>query len=89
MIKHAEARRLIVRLFEDKAGEAHLEVIDDGKGMGTLQQPRVQERGARLGIIGMRERLALLGGRIEIGAGASGGTCVRAVAPLQGETISA
>ncbi|OWV81289.1 histidine kinase [Rhizobium sp. N122] len=86
VIKHAKARRLIVRLFEDSAGDAHLEVIDDGKGIG--EAPQIHERGARLGIVGMRERLALLGGRIEIGAGTSGGTYVRAFAPIQQETIS-
>jgi signal transduction histidine kinase len=45
-------------------------------------------RGGQLGIVGMRERLALLGGRIEIEAGSSGGTHVRAAAPLQQETTS-
>ncbi|AIC30566.1 sensor histidine kinase protein (plasmid) [Rhizobium etli bv. mimosae str. IE4771] len=84
-VKHAEASRLIVRLFEDGAGQAHLEVIDDGKGISEAQHPEVQGRGARLGIAGMRERLALLGGRFEIFAGASGGTHVRAAAPLKQE----
>ncbi|MCH4547578.1 sensor histidine kinase [Rhizobium changzhiense] len=88
VIKHAEAGRLIVRLFEDGAGQAHLEVIDDGKGIGEERPPPVQVRGARLGIAGMRERLALLGGRFEIGAESSGGTHVRAVAPLQQEMTS-
>ncbi|WP_338811446.1 sensor histidine kinase (plasmid) [Agrobacterium leguminum] len=88
VIKHAEARRLVVRLFEDRAGRPHLEVIDDGKGIGEARQPQIEERGARLGIPGMRERLALLGGRIEIGTGVSGGTCVRAFAPFPQETIS-
>lgn len=85
-LKHAEASRLIVRLFEDGAGQAHLEVIDDGKGIGEARHPGIQGRGARLGIAGMRERLALLGGRFEIGAGVSGGTHVRAAAPLKQET---
>ncbi|PDT14822.1 two-component sensor histidine kinase [Rhizobium sp. J15] len=85
-VKHAEASRLVVRLFEDGAGQAHLEVIDDGKGIGEARHAEVQGRGARLGIAGMRERLALLGGRFEIGAGASGGTHVRAAAPLTQET---
>ncbi|MDF0699287.1 sensor histidine kinase [Rhizobium sp. MC63] len=84
-LKHAEASRLIVRLFEDGAGQAHLEVIDDGKGIGEARHAEVQGRGARLGIAGMRERLALLGGRCEIGAGASGGTHVHAAAPLKQE----
>lgn len=82
VIKHAGARRLTVRLFEDGAGEAHLEVIDDGKGIGEMRHPQAGPRGARLGIVGMRERLALLGGRFEIGAGSSGGTHVHATAPL-------
>ncbi|MGR9473349.1 sensor histidine kinase [Rhizobium leguminosarum] len=86
VIKHAEASRLVVRLFEDGAGEAHLEVIDDGKGIGELRHP--QMRGGRLGIVGMRERLALLGGRIEISVGSSGGTHVRATAPISQETTS-
>ncbi|MBY2924513.1 sensor histidine kinase [Rhizobium leguminosarum] len=86
VIKHAEASRLVVRLFEDGKGEAHLEVIDDGKGIGEVRHP--QMRGGQLGIVGMRERLALLGGRIEIEAGSSGGTHVRAAAPLQQETTS-
>ncbi|PDT10954.1 sensor histidine kinase [Rhizobium sp. M1] len=85
-LKHAEASRLIVRLFEDGAGQAHLEVIDDGKGIGEARHPGIQGRGARLGIAGMRERLALLGGRFEIGAGVSGGTHVRVAAPLKQET---
>ncbi|WP_245433350.1 sensor histidine kinase [Rhizobium anhuiense] len=87
VIKHAEASRLVVRLFEDDKGEAHLEVIDDGKGIGALRHP--QMRGGQLGIVGMRERLALLGGRIEIGAGSSGGTHVHAAAPLAQGTPSA
>jgi signal transduction histidine kinase len=86
VIKHAEASRLVVRLFEDGKGEAHLEVIDDGKGIGEVRHP--QMRGGQLGIVGMRERLALLGGRIEIEAGSSGGTHVRAAAPLQQEATS-
>lgn len=86
VIKHAEASRLVVRLFEDGKGEAHLEVIDDGKGIGEVRHP--QMRGGQLGIVGMRERLALLGGRIEIEAGSSGGTHVCAAAPLQQETTS-
>ncbi|RXT29960.1 two-component sensor histidine kinase [Rhizobium leguminosarum] len=88
VIKHAEASRLVVRLFEDGKGEAHLEVIDDGKGIVEECPPPVQMRGGRLGIVGMRERLALLGGRFEIVAGSSGGTHVRAVAPLRQETTS-
>ncbi|MGO7634738.1 sensor histidine kinase [Rhizobium leguminosarum] len=86
VIKHAQASRLVVRLFEDGKGEAHLEVIDDGKGIGELRHP--QMRGGQLGIVGMRERLMLLGGRIEIEAGSSGGTHVRAAAPLAQETRS-
>ncbi len=61
-------------------------MIDDGKGIGELRHP--QMRGGHLGIVGMRERLALLGGRIEISVGSSGGTHVRATAPISQETTS-
>jgi signal transduction histidine kinase len=85
VVKHAGATRLIVRLFEDDEGRAHLEVIDNGKGIVEKQDPST--RGERLGIIGMRERLALLGGEITIGPGPCGGTCICAVAPLTREAV--
>ncbi len=85
VVKHAQASRIVVRVFEVD-GWAYLEVIDNGKGIDGIGLP--SQRGERLGIVGMRERLALLGGRLEIGPAASGGTRLYARAPLIPETGS-
>jgi signal transduction histidine kinase len=46
-----------------------VEVVDDGNG-DVRRQPR---RAAGHGLIGMRERVALYGGRLEAGPRANGG----------------
>jgi signal transduction histidine kinase len=55
-------------------GAIELEVTDDGPG------PSVGEGGH--GLVGMRERAALYGGTLEVGAGDGGGFAVRARLPL-------
>lgn len=79
VLKHAVASRVTVRLFEEE-GIAHLHVCDDGKG---LAQTRPGAAGECLGIAGMRERLALLGGEFHIGRTKPRGTMVRASVPLR------
>jgi signal transduction histidine kinase len=61
-----------------------LEVEDDGKGFepATVERPRPSGEG--LGLLGMRERLSLLGGRLEIESEPGQGTRVVAVLPLDG-----
>ncbi|WEX90951.1 sensor histidine kinase [Sinorhizobium garamanticum] len=79
VVKHAGASRVTVRLFEEE-DIAHLHVCDDGKGIAPTG-PGVA--GERLGIAGMRERLALLGGEFHIGRTKPRGTIVRACVPLR------
>ena len=71
VLRHAQAERVIVSLqaFEH---ELVLRVADDGVGIasGQLQKPR------SMGILGMRERAAACGGRLEIVNADAGGTCV-------------
>ena len=54
-----------------------IEVTDDGRG-GAPDA----EAGGGHGLVGMRERAALVGGTIEIGAAPQGGFRVRAELPL-------
>src|SRR5262249_35084156 len=49
-------------------------VTDDGRGPGSSNGGH--------GLIGMRERVAMLGGTLDAGAGPHGGFAVRAVLPL-------
>lgn len=55
VIRHSKAKRCVVRL-ERSRGELHLEVRDDGVGAKAPEGS---------GLVGMRERLASLGGRLE------------------------
>ncbi|MGK9168684.1 sensor histidine kinase [Inquilinus limosus] len=79
VVKHAGADRIELRLFED-GGHAHLHVVDDGRGIAAVGVP--DAAGERLGIAGMRERLAVLGGRLELEGAAGKGTAIRAAIPL-------
>ena len=65
--------RVVLRYAPDAL---HVEVADDGVG------PVTNGDGGGHGLIGMRERVALLGGTLETGPRPGGGFVVRAVLPL-------
>jgi signal transduction histidine kinase len=77
-VRHAEARRIEVLLEHDARG-ATLDVLDNGKGYDTSRR---RER-ASLGVASMRERVALLGGRLRIRSRPGQGTRVTAWIPLR------
>jgi len=81
VVRHAGATRVEVRLTRE-AGEVHLVVEDNGKGPGPKPASR-PKRKTGIGLIGMQERLALLGGALEIGKGRRGGLRLSARLPLQ------
>ncbi|NHC15124.1 sensor histidine kinase [Motilibacter deserti] len=77
VLKHAgEVTSVCVRVSEE-GGAVQVEVVDDGAGTGTLGV-------GGHGIVGMRERAAAFGGRVEAGRRAEGGFGVRALLPLAG-----
>jgi PAS domain S-box-containing protein len=74
--RHAEARHVVVELLRERESAA-LVISDDGRGL-----PAVEVAGKRsLGVMGMRERAAALGGEIEISGAPGRGTTVRARIP--------
>lgn len=75
-LKHAEATRATV-LVRYGDGTLEIEVVDDGRGAAVDGA----ERGH--GIIGMRERTALVGGELTVGPSANGGFVIRARIPLE------
>jgi signal transduction histidine kinase len=77
VVKHAgpASADVVVRYLP---GALELSVRDDGRGAA----PRDANGGH--GLVGMRERVALFGGRLEAGARADGGYALRAVLPLEG-----
>jgi signal transduction histidine kinase len=56
-------------------------VEDDGRGFDA-DTPGTGAAGARLGVLGMRERVVLVGGTLTIESGAGRGTTVIARVPL-------
>jgi PAS domain S-box-containing protein len=77
--RHAGAKNAWVQLaLED--GMVQVEVEDDGRGIS----PEDLAKARSLGIKGMRERIAFLGGTLEIGRAPRGGTRLRLRVPLRG-----
>lgn len=77
--RHADASRLWLRLTF-APGHIQLSVADDGRGF-DLPAPVVQGSTGGLGLLGMRERAALLGGELDIETEPGQGTSVTAVIP--------
>ena len=73
--RHAHATRVQVRLGV-RDGQIEVEVIDNGRGLGQNPAP------GRHGLVGMRERIAELHGRLELSSSPEGGLNVRARLPL-------
>lgn len=74
--RHAEAESVTVEVI--RAGEeVRIEIEDDGKGFD------VEEPAAGFGLTGMRERISLAGGRLEIKSSPAG-TTILASLPLGG-----
>jgi signal transduction histidine kinase len=77
--RHARATRVDVEL-RTRAGMVHLRIRDDGRGFRAAAVQR-NGNGEHLGIIGMRERAALVGGRLRV-ASSTAGTTVWARLPI-------
>ena len=76
VVKHASANRARV-LVEQRGAEIAITVEDDGAGIGT------GGAGGGYGLVGMRERIALVGGTISVGRAEGGGTRVSARLPTR------
>ena len=79
VVRHARATRLSVE-FAYGEGVVRVVVIDDGRGFDQARAGPVA--GSHLGMLGMRERASLLGGRLEVRSAPGQGTVVEATVPL-------
>jgi two-component system sensor histidine kinase UhpB len=78
--RHAQAQRVSIALTRDEQA-IRLQVGDDGHGFDVSQQH------SGLGIVGMRERAALLGGTVSISSRPGQGTIVEAILPIAKELV--
>jgi two-component system sensor histidine kinase UhpB len=75
--KHSGASRAAIRIRRESEALLGVAVEDDGQGL-----PAAGAHGG-LGLLGMSERAAALGGNLRVGHGALGGLCVEASLPLR------
>lgn len=79
VVKHAQARTAVVRFQRGSAGITVV-VEDDGRGFDVEEALSSSERG--LGLFGMKERLALVGGSLHIDSAPGRGSRIVAWVPL-------
>nr|MBO2475244.1 sensor histidine kinase [Actinomycetales bacterium] len=96
VIRHSGARRCEIELRTGDEGLV-LEIRDDGSGNGaaaTAGAPTARRRGTSggapeprrgHGLVGLRERLAAVGGTLEAGPLAGGGFLLRVTVPYEGD----
>lgn len=82
VVRHARARAIRVELRAE-GGWLHLAVWDDGLGLDGDRVRAGAGHGASLGLLGMEERAALVGGRVEFKRRPRRGTVVHAWLPLK------
>lgn len=73
VLKHAQAARVSL-LVERRADRVLTIVEDDGRGFDAEAVRSEPNARKRLGLLGMEERVALVGGKLEIESGSSGTT---------------
>jgi signal transduction histidine kinase len=86
VVRHAHATKVTVTLAQGR-DSVRLEVQDDGIGFdaGAIGAPAEQARASGWGLVGMRERAALVGGQFTIQSQVGRGTRVIVELPLQTE----
>ena len=81
VVRHAEAHVVLVQITKETDG-IRLEVTDDGKSFRP-DKIFASNKNKRLGLLGMRERVEMVGGIYTIESALGKGTTVRAEIPFQ------
>jgi PAS domain S-box-containing protein len=83
-VKHAQAGRLWVELASGRDGTLAIEVSDDGLGIPNLDTDKLGREATGHGLYSIRERMANIGGTMDVSLREGGGTTVRLRARLRG-----
>jgi len=81
VVKHAKAS-LVKMCLQRRDGTIHMEIEDNGKSFSVERMMRMKGR-KRLGLLGMRERMEMIGGNFTLKSKLGQGTTVRAQAPVK------
>ncbi len=82
ILRHAGANHMTFRLWLEEE-EIHLEVEDDGHGFNVGQTASQALNQKQLGLLGIQERAALVGGQVVIESNPGQGTRVWVIVPLR------
>ena len=77
VVKHANASCATIRITAEPDDRLRLTVTDDGDGFDPTEVPR-----GHLGLIGMRQRIDLVGGELRVESIPGSGTTIDALVPL-------
>jgi PAS domain S-box-containing protein len=83
VLRHARATRLEVDLRRT-GEEVRVTIRDDGAGFDVAAARERVLRGEGFGLVGMRERVQLFGGRIAVESAIGGGTSIEVYVPVAG-----
>jgi PAS domain S-box-containing protein len=81
VLRHAKAQSVGLHL-QTEAGLLQLKIVDDGKGFDLAEIEGRAHEEASFGLMGMRERAALVGGRVRIISSPNEGTTIEISLPL-------
>jgi signal transduction histidine kinase len=82
--RHSGAETVLIQI-EPGTQALHIEIEDDGRGFDPASVASPAPSGRGLGLLGMRERLALLGGSAEVSSSPGAGTRVVLTIPYPEE----
>lgn len=82
VVRHAGAEHAVIRL-DRRADHVVMQVWDDGHGFDVEAMRAKAARSESLGLNGMRQRLRMNGGRLDISRAADGGTLIRCIVPCR------
>jgi two-component system, NarL family, sensor kinase len=81
VVKHAKATHASLTFSVDD-DVARLEIVDDGRGFDTFENPLGGDEMGGYGLLSMAERAEIVGGRLNIRSRPGAGTAVTATIPL-------
>lgn len=83
-LRHSGAKTVLIQMSHE-GGTLSVDVEDDGRGFIPADVATPSETGQGLGLLGMRERIEILGGTLTLDSSPGAGTHVAFTVPVPGE----
>jgi PAS domain S-box-containing protein len=88
VVRHARAQHVSIELCQ-REDVLELVIVDDGVGFDVKRTSEQAAGSGRLGLLGMRERVQILGGSLEVHSQPDRGTRIRVSVPLARAAVGA